>query len=115
MLVGAEYKITSFFHRLQGKIILYEYDDPSQMTRIDQDLSAKDMQVHPKLYKKGDIHITIWYDSHTQKFKWAVGISGSNNDGRDIEFVPLMNHLFNGKITGSHWIKMQDIGTNLVF
>ena len=67
------------------------------------------MRVHKKLQKKGDIHITIWYDSRYNKYEWVVAISG-----RDVQFVSMMNHMFNGKVKGSHWINMQNIGKQVI-
>ena len=95
--------------RLHGKVILYEYDDPTHKTPLDRNLDPEHMSVHPKMQMKGDVHITIWHDSsetdENKQVKWAVAIKGSG-----VKFVPMLNRLFNRKVTGSHWIQMQDIG-----
>ena len=94
---------------MYGKIILYEYDDPTQKTPLDRNLDPEHMSVHPKMQMKGDVHITIWHDAsetdENKQVKWAVAIKGSG-----VKFVPMLNRLFNRKVTGSHWIQMQDIG-----
>ena len=86
--------------------MLYDYDDPQRRT--------ENKAAQTKLQKKGDIHITIWYDNRgndeNTRVKWAMAIKGDMDDGHHIQFVPMMNQLFNEKITGSHWIKMQNIG-----
>ena len=105
------YTISS--NRLHGKVILYEYDDPTQETHFDTNPDNKtypeNITVNAKIQMKGDIHITIWNDTQesneTKRIKWVVGIKGSN-----VKFVPMMNRLFNRKVTGSRWIQMQDIG-----
>ena len=93
-------------HRLRGKTVLYEYDDPTQKTPLDKNMQPDDMSVHAKIHNKGDVYITIWSDKRdSDKVKWAAAIKGS-----DVKFVPMMNQLFNRKVTGSQWIKMKDIG-----
>ena len=101
--------------RLQGKIVLYEYDDPDRKVHLDQYDDPTQMRTEPpaKLHKKGDIYITIWHDTaerdETKQVKWAVAIKGS-----DVRFVPMMNQLFNRKVTGSQWMQMEEIGTDFM-